>query len=130
MKNRTIAASLRNLLAEEGLSLLESPLRLDAFLRDFHPNQPREVYLMVEMIESGVLSSMRQGKPHLDAEFNGFAAQLSAKSGTAPTFARWAVETWRDALPESAYDQKETEVKKTTIQRWPGSIETVLGNRR
>ena len=81
------------------------------------------------MIKSGVLNKMRSGKPHLDAEFNGFAAQLEfEKSSIAPTFARWAVQTWRDALPESAYDQ---EGMPETMQdsKWSGSIDAVLGKR-
>ena len=128
MSKTKIEMTLHNLLDDIGLSLLNTPQRLDGFLRDIHPNQPREVFLIVEMIESGVLSKMRSGKPHLDAEFNGFAAQLSSKSGIAPTFARWAVQTWRDALPESAYDQ-EGMPEAMQDSQWSGSIDAVLGKR-
>ena len=129
MKKEHITSSLTNLLDEIGLSLLTSPLRLDAFLRDLHPDKPRETYLIIEMMESGILDKMRSGKPHLDSEFNGFAAQLSAKSGTAPTFARWAVQAWRDALPESAYDHQETQPETMQTRQWSGSIDSVLGKR-
>ena len=126
MSRENIISTLRDLIERYGIDLLESPMRLDGFLRDLHPHLPREVYLIIEMIESGVLNKMRRGKPHLDSEFNGFAAQLSAKSGTAPTFARWAVQAWRDALPESAYVLEKHTPKVAQQQRWSGSIDAVL----
>ena len=61
MSKTKIEMTLHNLLDDIGLSLLNTPQRLDGFLRDIHPNQPRDVFLIVEMIESGVLSKMRSG---------------------------------------------------------------------
>jgi hypothetical protein len=126
----SIADTLRALIEQNGLGLLGDPRRLDAFLRDLVPERPQEVFLLVEVAESGVLARLRCGLPGIDAEQRGCAEQLAAVSGVAPNLSLWAVQVWSDALPEAAWLEDQAmpqEERQSDGQRWEGSIEEVLG---
>ena len=46
------------LIEEHGVSLLENPLRLEAFLKDLHPDDEREVFLICEALFAGFVGRL------------------------------------------------------------------------
>ena len=126
----SISATIGGLLDREGLGLLSDTRRLDAFLRDLHPERPQEIFLLVEVAESGVLERLRTSEPGSDADQRGCAEQLSAASGIASNLALWAVQTWSEALPDAAWLDAASSsdgAEPSAGLRWEGSIEEVLG---
>ncbi len=123
----TILGTLRKLLDEYGVEILENPLRVNAFLRDLHPNLPRETHVLVEVMESGVLSRMRRENPRLDSELQGLAAHLCSSSGLTPNYAHWGVQGWLDVLPSEAFEEDTPEEEVRVNELWPGTLEEVLG---
>jgi len=127
-----LQARLEQLLEQEGLSLLSDPRRLEGFLRDGFPEQPRDVYLITEIMECGVLDRLRREDWSRDSNLRGCAEQLSAQSGVASNLALEAVRIWADSLPDTARIKEEsTEDNKEPESHvpcaWTGTVRAVLG---
>ena len=45
-----IESTLHSLFEEYGVNLLKTPLRLEGFLKDLHPEEPRSVFLICEAL--------------------------------------------------------------------------------
>ena len=119
-----LISTIHHLLDEYGLDLIGNPLRIEAFLRDLHPNEPQKIFLLLEVVHSGLISQIRQKKPRLDSELEGYAAKLTAISGIVPRLAFWAIQTWANLLPEEAFVAQEEEPEKT----WQGTIADYFGS--
>ena len=128
MKKSAIVLS--KLLKEHGCELLDQPFRIHAFLKDLAPEQPKEVFVLTEVILSGVLDTIRLQKPQLDSELQGFAASLTAQSGVVPNLALWAVQIWVDLLPAAAYFDEVNRQQSKQHEERQGSIEDILGGFR
>ena len=114
-----VSSTIRQLLEEHGISLLEQPLRIEAFLRDLHPNDRQSVFLMMEVIYSGLIQMIRNKKPQLDSEIEGYAARMTAVSGVVPRLAFGAVKSWAILLPHEV----ENTVKSEKKQVWQGTVQ-------
>ena len=57
------------------------------------------------------------------------AASLSAKGGIAPRYSDWAMQLWKDILPDFIRDGHQN-IQEDRSQRWEGSVEKVLGQKR
>ena len=121
--NEVIAESLEGIIQQVGLGILEDPLRLDAFLRDLHPDRPAEVSVVVESLFSGVVEQFLRRTPIHECK-----ASLSARGGVTPSYADWVMHVWDKVLPDSAMlEQEHLEIGS---QHWDASVEEVLGTYR
>ena len=57
-----------SLIEEHGASLLDNPLRLESFLKDLHPDDEREVFLICEAHFAGFVDRLRQGMQSSEAK--------------------------------------------------------------
>ena len=124
MKSDDIGQSIRDIIERIGLGILEEPLRLEAFLRDLHPEQPAEISVLIESLLSGTVEQLLNRVPIHEC-----TASLSARGGIAPRYADWAMHLWLDILPASAI-QEQQEYTKQFSKGWNGSVEDVLGKYR
>ena len=120
-----LVASLKLIVEETGLPILEDSLRLNAFLRDLHSDQPGAISALVEVMESGVLQQLR--RLQWESELHAMADLLVSQSGITPGMADWAVQSWFQILPASARLREEKERFEKPQKGWVGSIEDILG---
>lgn len=116
-----IEISLQQIIERIGVGILDEPLRLAAFLRDYHPHQPAEVSVLMESVRSGSVDMLLRNVPTHEC-----AASLSAKGGIAPRYSDWAMQLWKDILPEFVREGHQN-IQDERSRRWEGSVETVLG---
>ena len=116
-----IRDTLLQLFGEYGDSLLDNPLRLEAFLRDLHHDQPREISCLMETIHSGVLEYINTETPR-DCQL-----MLAQKSGLTPVSAEWAIGVWFSLWKENVLRLEHKELNRENQNKWTGSLEEVLG---
>ena len=121
---REIKDSLRTLFQKHGDKLLETPLRMEAFLRDLHYDKPKEVSCLMEAIHSGVIGHLSIETPR-DCQI-----MLAQKGGLTPVSAESAIGVWLGLWTEGAFrlEQKEQQIEERST--WTGSVEKVLGKFR
>ena len=124
MTDKSIPNTIQHLFETVGIGLLEHPLRLEAFLRDLHPDKPAEVSVLVESILSGSVEQLLRRTSRSEC-----IATLSAKSGIAPRYSDWAMQLWSDVIPKSALLEPE-EKRTVSTNIWEGSVEEILGKYR
>ena len=102
----TITQTLHTLLVQEGESLLSNPLRLEAFLRDHHPDSPQVCFILREILNAGLVDELRRAgfqHEHLHDEWTQI---LSAKSGISPKFSQECITLWAQAMPSEFFYQR------------------------
>ena len=122
----SISRTVARLLDEQGLSLLEDPLRLEAYLRDLHPEEPQSVFLLIEVMQTGILGQLCRKRLQLDSEIEGLAAKLTALSGIVPRLSFWAIQSWSMLLPDEVYRVSESPEKANPAEEWKGTIGEIL----
>lgn len=122
--NDDVLTTTATLLSEHTLALLDQPRRLEAMLRDLHPDAPRSVSVLVEACARGVVERLR-AEPR--AQQQPLVAMLTEGSGLALRPATWAVNGWRTLLggtgPTQDGDPGEHD---SLIANRPGTLEEVL----
>lgn len=120
MAGRTgVSAGLKEIVADyqsRGVDLSTDPRLAEAILLDSFPEAPAEINALVEAIRSGAIEYMRD-RAAQGAEFSvhGSATQLSESAGLREDLARWAVESWWNALSLGAeIPNREAEAAATT----------------
>ena len=126
-------ATLYELLHEEGMEILFSPLRIQGILQDDHPNEPQKIFATMETLYSGVLEDILETQNPLQEHVQHTLAQkLSQRSGLQMSIALWAIQVWIQAIPDVHLETGKEHKKKHLDQYenlWQGSIEDVLGLR-
>ena len=56
----SISVTLQELLDHHGFALLNDSRRLEGFLKDLHPEEEREVFLLIEAHAAGFVSQLRE----------------------------------------------------------------------
>src|ERR1700689_4728446 len=103
MAGRTgVSAGLKQIVGDyegRGVDLSADPRLAEAILLDSFPEAPAEINALVEAIRSGAIEYMRD-RAGQGAAFSiqGSATQLSESAGLREDLARWAVESWWNAL--------------------------------
>ncbi|MED5374359.1 MAG: hypothetical protein VX899_25295 [Myxococcota bacterium] len=123
--NAELRPTLKRLLAQAP-RLHQNPRRLEAFLRDLHPEDLREVSVLVEAAERGCVDTLMSFH-HDGRELNRLARELSTQSAMAMRWAIWALELWAEVVeagPAQADTPQEREAR--LIQARDGSIAQVL----
>lgn len=103
MANRSaLSAGLREIVADyksRGVDLSADPRLAEAILLDSFPESPAEIHALVEAIRSGAIQYMSDRAPQgLEFSIHGSASQLTESAGLREDLARWAVESWWNAL--------------------------------
>ena len=112
------------LLDDWGEEILKNPLRFEAFLRDLHHDQPREISLLMESIHSGVLEMVQQGEEKEAVHI------LVQKGGIAPRYAEWTIDFWKQLITTEKLSsiQGSLIIGQSKLGRL--SVEAVLGRYR
>ena len=97
-----IETTLSELLETYGSALLTQPLRLEGFLKDLHPEAPREVFLLCEVLFSGLLSKLYTRPKPTERDRQRLVLEMVKHSGVSISFAFWAIETWAEVLSTEA----------------------------
>ena len=116
----SIEQTLDKLLSSHGMTLLEQPLRLEGFLKDLHPENPREVFLLCEALFSGLVAKLQQTTKIVERDKQKLVLELVQNSGVAITFAFWTIEIWAEVLSNNAL------LHKNTSLNWKGTLDDVL----
>ncbi len=126
--NEAVSDTLRRLLVAHGPGLIGQVRRVEGLLRDLHPGDPREVSVLIESIEQGVVRCiLDDGRPSAE-ERQALIAKLTEGSGMALSPAGWAVGVWIDALvgPAAAGGGSSGRWQSAIVER-PGTLAGVLG---
>jgi PASTA domain len=91
---------LRQLIDRYGPSLVESPARLKALLKDTVGEHRLEISLLVSAAEEGVAAEIAKpiSQPIPPGRLQQLSTRLQDGRGLSPENARWAVEAWASAL--------------------------------
>ena len=119
-----IKQTISDVLTEYGDSLLDNPLRLEAFLRDLHHDKPKEISCFMEVIHSGVLQYISTQTPR-DCQL-----MLAQKGGLTPVAAEWAIDTWIFLWKQGIFRLEQKDQVCDNQNAWRGSVEDVLGSHR
>ncbi|HXY46215.1 MAG TPA: hypothetical protein VEH29_18665, partial [Acidimicrobiales bacterium] len=103
MTSRTgVSAGLKEIVADyqsRGVDLSTDPRLAEAILLDSFPQAQAEINALVEAIRSGAIEYMRdRAAQGPEFSIHGSATQLSESAGLREDLARWAVESWWNAL--------------------------------
>ncbi len=123
----TAREALSQVLQHFGRGIIDKPRRLEAVLRDLAWEQPREVAVLVEAVDSGAVALLRNGMP-----VNKAAWELCERSGVALKHAMAALETWSPHLRTSdrettSFRRRDRSRLQSIIPHRPGSLAEVLG---
>ena len=99
----TIEQTLHHLLETEGEMLLDAPLRLEAFLRDHHPEAPQQCFILMEILHIGLVEELRRAGFQHEQLHDEWAQLLSAKSGISPKYGQECITLWANALPSDFF---------------------------
>lgn len=111
---RSVEITLRTLLEQHGPTLLEHPMRLDAFLRDHHPEEPQLCFIILEVLHSGIVEKIRQTIAHLEHHHEEWVQLLSASSGISPKFGHECITLWTNALPGDFFYHHSPDIQAKT----------------
>ena len=109
-----------SLIEEYGFSLLEDPLRLESFLKDLHPDDERQVFLICEAHFAGFVDELRMQIHSSESKIQVLALDFVAQCGVSIVYASWTIQAWAEILPSWAYEKKRE-------QRYLGTLDEVLG---
>ena len=112
--SRTIENTLRTLLEQHGPPILEQPMRLEAFLRDHHPEKPQMCFILLEVIHSGIVEKIRQTVTRLEHHQEEWVQLLSASSGISPKFGHECITLWTNALPADFFYHHSPDIQAKT----------------
>ena len=102
----SVVQTASSLIEEHGVSLLENPLRLEAYLKDLHPDDERDVFLICEAHFAGFVDRLRQEVQMSESKRQRLALDFVACCGVAIVFASWTIQAWTEILPSWAYEKK------------------------
>ena len=109
-----------SLIEEYGFSLLENPLRLESFLKDLHPDDERQVFLICEAHFAGFVDKLRRQIHSSESKRQVLALDFVAQCGVSIVYASWTIQAWSEILPSWAYEKKQE-------QQYLGTLDEVLG---
>lgn len=112
--SRSISDTLRLLLEQYGAPLLDEPMRLDAFLRDYHPSEPQKSFILMEILYAGIVEKIRQVGIQLEHHQEEWTQLLSASSGISPKFGQECITLWSHALPSDLFYQHSPDTQAPT----------------
>lgn len=118
----SVVETANSLIEEHGMALLENPLRLEAFLKDLHPDDEREVFLLCEAHFAGFVDRLRQDVQRNESKRQRVALDFVSRCGVAIVYASWTIQAWTEILPSWAY-------KKKQKKQYFGTLDEVLGGR-
>jgi hypothetical protein len=103
-----VSLKLSQILAEYGLFLCDDPKRCEALLLEEYPQFSREVRVLIRALERGMIAELRsaaQGTPW-EQRSVGPIRRLIQECGYTEDMAKWAVESWGQALGLETREEK------------------------
>ena len=116
----SVITTVLSLLEEHGSALLDEPLRLESFLKDLHPQEEREVFLICQAHFAGFVDMLRQETYTTESQKQSIALELVAQCGVAIVYASWVIDAWIQILPQWSY--------RKNNRKYSGTLDEVLGN--
>ena len=133
-----VLQTLAHLLGRFGPELVDDIRRVEAYLRDLHPDAPREVAVLVEALSSGVVTRLRlllaqSSESSLQpSDRDDLVRHLTESSGISGRFALWAVDGWLELLGVDAAGSQAppapSRKRGSLVRDRPGTLESVLGH--
>ncbi len=98
--NATVQTTLRRIVAQYGMTVIDDPLRCQGLLNDMCPMSKREVNSLVLVLKEGVpIELIRAGRSApRQAVASRLVRQVVDNIGLSEDVARWAVESWSRAV--------------------------------
>ncbi len=135
--NEQVLQTLSHLLGRFGNELVDDIRRLEGFLRDLHPDAPREVAILIEALSSGVVTRLqlllaqRDQEDLKSSDRDDLVRHLTESSGISGRFALWAVDGWLDILGVNAGDSdpplSPSRKRGSLVRDRAGTLDNVLG---
>jgi TPR repeat protein len=102
MTEKEVAAKLSALIQRYGTSLCSEPKRLEALLRDYCPQNKREVNVLLIALREQVPAELLSSSIPLPLLQGRLVTRLQENIGLADTVAQWAVEAWIQVMVPNA----------------------------
>ena len=89
-----------DLLAAEGVEILDNPRRVRGFLKDLLVGRPKEGFWLNTAVQNGIVAELRQSSQFVANDFliPNLSGKLRDQSGFSSAAATWTVESWAIAL--------------------------------
>jgi hypothetical protein len=118
--NQTVQAQLREVVTRYGTSVCDDPQRLRALLADLCPQHKRETLVLAQALEHGVARELLSSSDAVpwEALHGRLARTLRDDLAMEEAAARWAVESWAQALGK---------VRVTPLATWIDAPTATLG---
>jgi formylglycine-generating enzyme required for sulfatase activity len=98
MSEQFVAKQLRALIERYGTSLCSEPKRLEALLRDYCPQNRREVHILLTAVQAQIPDELLASKTPPQLLLGQLIARLQDDMAMADAAAHWAVSAWARAL--------------------------------
>ena len=126
-----ILTTLSQIIARRGPSVLADYRLLNAILRDLHPDAPLKISVLVELIRSDLLPTMRETTAATSSTDAALVTHLKEQAGISPRHGAWAIDGWRKVLHLSSTSTNEPAPTsqggvRSLISSRPGSLDDVL----
>lgn len=94
---KSLVPQLRRLIAEQGVTLLDDPMRLRGWLSDLAPDCTAERHLIMTALEERVPQELRRLRKLDKTTFHQLVSRLEVNRSVASERARWAVLEWAES---------------------------------
>lgn len=110
-----IQKTVADILRAFGETIIQNPLRLEALLRDLHPDQPSAISVTMEMLHTGILNEYANG-----ASRQYCINRFRTLAGLSPKAAELGVDIWKPFVQHLGTTQHTTILQQNNVQ--PHSI--------
>lgn len=129
------AASLAGIITQYGLGVCGDPWRCEALLRDLCPGCRREIFWLIAALKENIVVDIKSALASTpeSALIARLTHKLGDSLGLAGEPARWAAETWLQAVrqaPAGASAPDLAQVTRTDLPAWPSANEISSGEVR
>ena len=119
---RTLIEMLNRCMDEQGITLLQDPLRLEGWLRDVLPEHRSAVSCVMEGLHTEIC--------YATGSIQDVAALLSLRAGLTPAWADFAVRVWRTVLKNRQVHGSIETVAATELENHVQTVDAVLSRYR
>ena len=135
--NTHVTQTLAHIIGRFGADIVHDIRKVEALLRDLHPESEREVAVLVEALSSGVVTRLRVclaqtgGDTLRPIDRDDLIRHLTESAGISGRFALWAVDAWLEVLGVEAEGIQALPVPRSQrasiVRDRPGTLDSVLG---
>jgi hypothetical protein len=119
---RTLVETLNQYMDEQGIAVLQDPLRLEGWLRDVLPEHRGAVSCVMEGLHTEICDAT--------GSIQDVAALLSLRAGLTPAWADFSVRVWRAVLKNRQMHHSTESVPSTESENHVQTVDAVLSHYR